>query len=169
MSGFRLCTVLAAFAGLSLTACHPVGPDYHVPDAALVNAPTATGGFVGANQPSVTTQEGTDRWWMLFTDERLNGLVQQALTANTDLRVAAANISRADAALAVAEDARLPQTQINAGFEYGQIAGEEYLQPRSPPAGGLYDTGATVAYQIDLFGQISRSIEAAKADRKSVV
>jgi multidrug efflux system outer membrane protein len=167
LSRLRCGTTLAIFAVLSLTACHPVGPDYKVPDAALVNAPTATGGFVGANQPSVTTQEGTDRWWMLFTDERLNGLVQQALTANTDLRVAAANISRADAALAVAEDARLPQTEIDAGFEYGQISGEEYLQPRSPPAGGLYDTGATVAYQIDLFGQISRSIEAAKANKEA--
>ena len=84
--------------------------------------------------------------------------------ANTDLRIAGANIARARAALAVAEDARLPQTQIEGGFEYGQISGEEYLQPRSPPAGGLYDTSLGVSYQVDLFGQIKRGIEAAKAD-----
>jgi multidrug efflux system outer membrane protein len=157
--------MLVAFAALSLSACHPVGPDYHVPDAALVNAPTAAGAFVGGDQPSVAKQDGPDHWWVLFTDERLDGLVQQALSANTDLRVAAANIARADAALAVAEDARLPQTKLEAGFEYGQISGEEYLQPRSPPAGGLYDSNAAIAYQIDLFGQISRGIEASKADR----
>jgi multidrug efflux system outer membrane protein len=157
--------MLVAFATLSLTACHPVGPDYHVPEAALVNVPTATQGFVGANEPSVAKQDGPNHWWVLFTDERLDGLVQQALTANTDLRVAAANIARADAALAVAENARLPQTKLEAGFEYGQLSGEQYLQPRSPPAGGIYASNAAVAYQIDLFGQISRSIEAAKADK----
>jgi NodT family efflux transporter outer membrane factor (OMF) lipoprotein len=168
LSRVRCGTTLAVFAALSLTACHPVGPDYKVPDDALVNAPTATSGFVGADRPSVAKQDSpADRWWVLYTDERLNRLVEQALTANTDLRVAAANIARADAALAIAEDARLPQTKLEGAFAYGQIAGEEYLQPRSPPAGGLYDTAATVGYQIDLFGQISRGIEAAKADTEA--
>lgn len=157
--------LLAGFLGGALTGCHPVGPDYHVPDAALVNAPAAAGGFVGGNHPAVATGEAPDRWWVLFTDARLNGLVEQALAANTDLRAASANIARADAALAGAEDLRLPQTQAHGGFEYGQISGEEYLAPRSPPAGGLYDTGIGVSYQIDLFGQIARGIEAAKADK----
>ena len=158
---------LAVSAALLLSACHPVGPDYKLPDNALVNAPTANGAFIDADQPAVTRQEGADRWWVLYTDERLNRLVEQALAANTDLRAAAANIARADAALAVAEDARLPQTKLEGAFAYGQISGEEYLQPRSPPAGGLYDTSAAVGYQIDLFGQIARAIEAAKADAEA--
>ncbi len=151
-------------ACLFLAACHPVGPDYHVPDTALINAPAATGTFVGANQPAVAKTEALDRWWVLYTDVRLEGLVEQALAANTDLRVASANIARAQASLAAAEDAQLPQTGIHGGFEYGQASGEEYLQPRSPPAGGFYDTGVGVSYQIDLFGQIRRGIEAARAD-----
>jgi NodT family efflux transporter outer membrane factor (OMF) lipoprotein len=151
-------------AALGLGGCHPVGPDYNLPNSAVSNAPTAVGGFVGSGQPAVTTGAGPDRWWVLFADERLNRLVEQALAANTDLRVAGANIARARAALAVAEDSRIPQTKIEGGFEYGQIAGEEYLQPRSPPASGLYDTSFGVSYQVDLFGQIKRGIEAAKAD-----
>jgi NodT family efflux transporter outer membrane factor (OMF) lipoprotein len=149
---------------LILTGCHPVGPDYSLPGNAISNAPSAAGGFAGAGQPAVTAGAAPDRWWVLFADERLNRLVEQALAANTDLRVAGANIARARAALAAAEDARLPQTQSEGGFEYGQVAGEEYLQPRSPPAGGLYDTSLGVSYQVDLFGQIKRGIEAAKAD-----
>jgi NodT family efflux transporter outer membrane factor (OMF) lipoprotein len=170
LSGSPRATTLAVLAALSLTACHPVGPDYKVPDNALVAAPTATGGFVGVDRPSVTQADSpADRWWVLYTDERLNRLIEQALAANTDLRVAAANIARADAAVAVAEDARLPQTKLEGAFAYGQISGEQYLQPRSPPAGGLYDTAASVGYQIDLFGQISRGIEAAKADSEAAV
>lgn len=158
---------LTVSAALLLSGCHPVGPDYKLPDNALVNAPSANGGFMGADRPMVTGQQGADRWWVLYTDERLNRLVEQALTTNTDLRAAAANIARAEAALAVAEDGRLPQTKLDGAFAYGQISGEEYLQPRSPPAGGLYDMSASVGYQIDLFGQIARGIEAAKADAEA--
>ncbi len=167
MSSVPRRATLAISAALLLCGCHPVGPDYKVPDNALVNAPTANAGFVGADRPIVTRQEGSDRWWMLYADARLERLVGQALTANTDLRAASANIARAEAAVAVAEDARLPQTKLEGAFAYGQIAGEEYLQPRSPPAGGLYDTTATVGYQVDLFGQIARGIEATKADAEA--
>ena len=38
----------ACGVALLLAGCHPVGPDYKVPDDALVNAPTATGAFVGS-------------------------------------------------------------------------------------------------------------------------
>jgi NodT family efflux transporter outer membrane factor (OMF) lipoprotein len=149
---------------LLLAGCHPVGPDYHLPDEALSKVPTATGAFVGSTEQAVTATTTLDRWWVLYDDKRLNDLVRQALAANTDLRVAGANIARARAALAGAEDARLPQTKAIGAFEYGQVPGEEFLQPRSPPAAGLYDTEFDVGYQIDLFGQIARAIEAAKAD-----
>jgi GNAT superfamily N-acetyltransferase len=36
-----------------------------------------------------------DDWWHLYDDERLDALVHQALAANTDLRVAAANLEKA--------------------------------------------------------------------------
>jgi multidrug efflux system outer membrane protein len=159
--------LLAGLAALSLTACHPVGPDYHLPDAAISNAPMAIDNFVGAGEAPVTRQSPPDRWWMLFADERLNGLVRQALAANTDLRVAGANIARARAALAGVEDARLPQTRATAGFEYSQLSGEQYLLDVPLPAMGLYDTNFGISYQIDLFGQIKRGIEAAQADAPS--
>jgi multidrug efflux system outer membrane protein len=165
--GFRPGPRLAALACLSLAACHPVGPDYSLPDTAVSNAPTATGTFLGANQKSVSTQPLPDHWWRLFADERLNELVQQALAANTDLRVAGANIARARAALAGARDAQLPQTKAIAGFEYSQLSGEQYLLDVPVPAQGLYDTEFDISYQIDLFGQIKRGIEAAKADEET--
>ncbi|HEX4507041.1 MAG TPA: TolC family protein, partial [Alphaproteobacteria bacterium] len=118
---------LALAAALLLTGCHPVGPDYKVPDEALVNAPTAAGAFVGSVEKSVNTAEPPDKWWMLYRDERLNGLVDQALTANTELKVAGANIARAQAALAGAEDATIPSTKIEGGAEWTQLSGEQYL------------------------------------------
>jgi NodT family efflux transporter outer membrane factor (OMF) lipoprotein len=152
---------------LVLAGCHPVGPDYKLPDEALINAPSAAGGFVGSTEKSVTTIEAPDKWWTLYRDRRLNDLVDRALIANTDLKAAGANILRAQAALAGAEDARLPQTQIDAAFAYEQLSGEQYLLTVPIPPMGLYDTGITIGYQIDLFGQIRRAIEASKADEQA--
>lgn len=157
----------AIIAVLGLVGCHPVGPDYKVPDDALVNAPAATGVFVGTAEPSVSTGPAAPNWWQLYRDDRLDGLVRQALAANTDLRIAAANIGRAQAALAAAENAELPQTEIHAGFEYSQLSGEQYLLNVPIPSMGLYDTGIGISYQIDLFGQIRRGIEATKADEQA--
>jgi outer membrane protein, multidrug efflux system len=157
---------LALAAALLLTGCHPVGPDYKVPDEALVNTPTATGAFVGSAEKSVSKAEPPDRWWTLYRDERLNGLVDQALTANTELKIAGANIARAEAALAGAEDAKIPSTKIDAAFEWSQLSGEQYLLNYPIPSMGLYETGITIGYQLDLFGQIRRAIEASKADEE---
>ncbi|HTJ64450.1 MAG TPA: TolC family protein [Alphaproteobacteria bacterium] len=151
---------------LILAGCHPVGPDYKLPDEAVVNAPTASGAFVGSKEKSVTIAEAPDKWWTLYRDPRLNGLVEQALKANTELRVAGANILRAEAALAGTEDAKLPQTKIDAQFGYEQLSGEQYLLDVPLPPMGLYDTGVTIGYQIDLFGQIRRAIEASRADEQ---
>lgn len=158
---------ILAVLPLALAACHPVGPDYKVPDDALVNTPAATGALIGAAEPSVSAGAAADRWWSLYQDERLDGLVRQALAANTDLRVAAANIAQAQAALAAAENAQLPQTEINGAFEYSQLSGEQYLLNVPVPSMGLYDMGIGISYQIDLFGQIRRGIEAAKADEQA--
>ncbi len=162
-AGLALCC-----AALALAACHAVGPDYAVPADAAVNAPAATGPLLGASEPAVSDQPAQSRWWALYDDPALDDLVQQALAANTDLRVAAANIARADAAVAVADDSRLPSTRIDGSFDYGELSGEQYLLTTPLPSTGLYDTGVTVSYQIDLFGQIRRGIEGAKADAEAV-
>ena len=72
----------ALLASLSLTAC-AVGPDYVRPDATLPKE------FIGANQKSFTQEEVPSRFWSVFDDEVLSGLIEEALTANHDLRIAA--------------------------------------------------------------------------------
>jgi multidrug efflux system outer membrane protein len=159
--------MLVSLATLGMGGCGAVGPDYVTPAGATVNAPAATGRLIGAAEPAVSADPAATRWWALYDDALLDELVRQALAANTDLRVAAANIARAEAAVDVAEDGRLPATRINGDFEYGQLSGEQYLLTTPLPSTGLYDAGATISYQIDLFGQIKRGIEAARADAEA--
>jgi len=83
---------------LWLAGCAAVGPNYKLPPQAVVNAPAASGAFVSAK--AVTAPDAPpDHWWKLFNDPVLDRLVESAIAANTDLRVADANLERAHALL----------------------------------------------------------------------
>jgi outer membrane protein, multidrug efflux system len=157
----------ALLAALSLAAC-TVGPRYAVPKAALVQAPAANGAFVGAASPALAPSTPPDDWWRLYQDPRLDVLIRQAFAANTDLRVAEANLERSRALLQEVRAARQPSAGVSADIGYEQLSGEAYLLTEVVPATGLYDAGIGVAYDIDLFGRLRRAVEAAKADNEAV-
>lgn len=158
---------LAVLALLSVSACAPVGPNYKLPDEAEINAPAARGAFVSGG----TATSGSDLpndWWKLFDDPRLNDLIARALAANTDLRVAQANLERADALLAKAKTGAELDEHADLETSYAQRSAEEVLQHTQPPERQIYNGGISVSYDLDLFGGISRGIEAAQADAEAV-
>ena len=149
----------------SLCSCTTVGPDYRRPDNALIASTTAAGAFVGADNAAFVTTPPPGTWWQLFQDPMLDGLIQQALKANTDLRIASASIARAEANLDLAKDQRYPSTNLEVSPSYTRLSPQEQLLPDVdiPPL-NLYSLGASLSYQVDLFGQIRRAIEASEAD-----
>lgn len=159
----------AAVAGLAalLAGCATVGPDYAVPKAAKANLPTATGPFVGAAGAPVTQAALPDDWWTLYDDPALNAAVRQALAANTDIRVAAANLARARAVQDEADDQGSAKFATHAGAERTVVSGESYLLTEPVPAMNVGDVGLNVSYEIDLVGRLKRLAEAAKADTEA--
>jgi len=153
----------ASVAALLLSGCM-VGPN-HVSPAPKAPAQTP---FVGAQMAAFVPAEPPAQWWKLFNAPVLDRLVDEALAANTDLRVAAANLRAARAALRETRNARLPTTNVSASAGYGQIAGSTVGVNGQGPRGDTYDVGLDVGYQIDLFGRISRAIEAGRADMEAV-
>ena len=97
---------LAVLLALLVSACK-VGPTYRPPQT----PPPAAGAFQTA-APGTDAAAPRDDWWRLYDDPTLDALVRQALAANTDLRVARANLQRAQAALSEARADRLPQGLI---------------------------------------------------------
>jgi NodT family efflux transporter outer membrane factor (OMF) lipoprotein len=146
----------AAVSALALAACTTVGPDYRSPAPA---AP-AQAEFIGTASPAFTGDEPPGRWWSLFRDPVLDRLIEEALTANTDLRVAAANLAQARAVLREVRAGRLPSTNVSGGAGYGD--------PGPGEAGFTFDAGLDVGYQVDLFGRIRRATEASRADVEAV-
>jgi NodT family efflux transporter outer membrane factor (OMF) lipoprotein len=116
---------------------------------------------MGTSSPAFTGNEPPGHWWSLFRDPVLDGLVEQALAANTDLRVAAANLAQARAVLRETRAGRLPTTNLSAGATYAN-------QPGPGGADTSFDAGLDVGYQLDLFGRIRRGVEASRADVEAV-
>lgn len=146
-------------ASTTLTAC-AAGPDYHRP----ATSGSAAQPFLGAASPAVdATAKAADQWWHLYNDPVLNGLIADALAANTDLRVAVAHLERARANLRGARSDRLPQTTIDASTTYGRVPDYEVL-PGTKRQQWSVDTGLSVSYEVDLFGRVKRNVEAARGD-----
>lgn len=159
----RLAAILASSAALS--ACTTVGPDYApvLPDAA------AQGSALHASSDAAFTPETPPGdWWRLYDDARLDAFVAQALEANTDLRIAAANLARARAVLREARTGQLPTTTLSGAASYGRQSGAAQGQASALSDGELYDAGLDVGYQVDLFGRVRRAVEASQADLEAV-
>ncbi len=149
---------------LALAACFTVGPDYSLPKDAAVNAPFANAPLDGAEGQKISTGAVPTHWWRLYDDPVLDDLVQQAMTSNTDLRVAAANLGRSRAALNVAQQQGGFSGGTSAAFKRAQESAEQYLIFEKIPVANEGDIGINISYELDLFGTIRRGVEAARAD-----
>jgi outer membrane protein, multidrug efflux system len=155
--------VLLAAAGCT------VGPDYRLPKQADFNAPTAQGEFVGARQnPAVQAGTPPAEWWRLYRSPDLDSLVTAALSENTDLRVADANLERSHALVELARSEGQPNAGIEAGYDRTLLSAEDYLSTADLPPFNIYDLSLSASYELDLFGRIRRGIEAAKANDEAV-
>ncbi|WP_283420200.1 efflux transporter outer membrane subunit [Sphingopyxis sp. Geo48] len=150
--------LLTTVSALMLSAC-AVGPDYARP-----TPPAASSGpFLSTREGVTSTAPADAEWWRLYKDPVLDGLVADALAANTDVRVAVARIAKARASLREARGDRLPSTNLSAGATYGRVS-EGQAPAGADRTGWQVDAGLTVGYEVDLFGRVSRGIEAARGD-----
>jgi NodT family efflux transporter outer membrane factor (OMF) lipoprotein len=151
-------TFLAAASLLALAAC-AAGPDYVRPAAPS----SAAAPFLGATSPAVSTAAVEDGWWRLYRDPVLDGLIADALAANTDIRIAVARLERARAGLRGARSDRLPQTSVGASGTYQRSPTIQTL-PGLDRERWAVDAGLDVSYEADLFGRVRRGVEAASGD-----
>ncbi|NNM76134.1 TolC family protein [Sphingomonas sp. ID1715] len=150
--------ILAAVSALALSAC-AVGPDYVAP---IPSAPAA-GAFVTPAGQAISAAAAVEGdWWRLYRDQTLHTLVADALRANTDVRVAVARLDRARASLREVRADRTPQIGVGGSAQYGRLpAGQRLGGDRE---NWYVDAGLDVAYEVDLFGRVTRNIEAARGD-----
>lgn len=152
---------------LSLGACTTVGPDYALPKDAAVQR-SDLNGALRQDADSVVSAPVPEDWWQLYHDRRLDTLVRQALAANTDLRVAAANIAKARAQVDVAEAQGGFEGGVKLGAQRLQESGEAFLKADKVPVANVGEAIISASYQFDLWGTFKRGAEAAQANADAV-
>ncbi|MDF1679712.1 TolC family protein [Ponticaulis sp.] len=146
---------LTALVALTLGAC-ATAPT--VPVSSLPSE--AEGQLVSAAAAGVSDQTAPKDWWRLYNSPELDALVESALANNRSLAVAAANLEQIRAGLTEARAALLPSTTASAG---GQYVRDPALAPRDIET-DMYSLGFEMAYEVDLFGRVASSIDAAAQD-----
>lgn len=140
------------FLALAASAC-AVGPDYARPASELPDNWGAP----------VATVENLDAWWLNFGDPVLVALVEASLEHNNDLKVAAANVEAAAAAMRLARADYLPT--VNASASGTRTSASESAPLPSPSSPYTeYRAGLIVNYEFDIWGRVRRANEAALAE-----
>lgn len=161
--------LLTTGTALMLSAC-AAGPDYRAPQSAALGVP-ATYYAQGAAAPQNDEELAT--WWTRLNDPTLSALIDRAVAANLDIVQAQARLRQARESLRQANAAFLPQVNGSGsgGRNYSsQDAGGRLDSAGNPIGGGggnwssSYSLRANASWQVDLFGELSRGQEAARAD-----
>jgi NodT family efflux transporter outer membrane factor (OMF) lipoprotein len=151
-----LSVVLIAIA-VTLAGCAGVGPDYSPVEPQAPEAwNTTLQGGVNAEEP---TPADLAQWWTILHDPQLTSLEQRAVAGNLDLKEAQSRIREARAMRGISSSKYYPTVD----------AGAAATKSRSSENSGtgttreLYAAGFDASWELDIFGGVRRSVEAAQA------
>ncbi len=151
----RRCAAMITAMGLMAAAGCALGPDYRRPD---IRTPAA----YRFEQNPTAGSVADDGWWQVYQDPVLRSLIREGLAGNLDVRIAAARVDQARAALGSARLQQLPAVSIDAGATRQRTSTYE-LPPGVPPVSNAFSVEGSVSYEIDFWGKYRRASEAARA------
>jgi NodT family efflux transporter outer membrane factor (OMF) lipoprotein len=152
-----------------LTAGCTVGPNFVKPEAppsAYSRAVPAPGGM----QSFAYGGQVAGDWYRLFRSDALDQLVREALANSPDLEGARHGLAAAQDELKAIAGTALPQIDATGQIGRGHINGSELYGPVSAldATGNRYEIGPALAYNLDPFGGVRRSIESQQAQTAAV-
>ncbi|HYY25265.1 MAG TPA: efflux transporter outer membrane subunit [Candidatus Udaeobacter sp.] len=169
----ELAITVALSVALSAGGCS-VGPNYKKPEVKFASE------WAEAKQSGVDGRPAElTRWWTSFNDPLLNSLVERAVRSNLDLRQAEARIREARAVRALTAAGEWPTVDV--ATSYTRNRSSENAFAISPQTGGaspglsgkldqnFYKAGFDASWEIDVFGGVRRSVEAADATIEATV
>lgn len=149
----RIVALLAAALGVS--AC-TIGPDYVRP---TVETPAAFK-EAGDWKPAAPQAPAAERWWASLADPTLDGLLAQIDLSNQNVRSYAAQFRQAQALADAARASGFPT--LNGTFSATRSATSAATAAAgSAPPTNFFSLGATASWEADVWGRISRNVEAA--------
>jgi multidrug efflux system outer membrane protein len=180
-----VCTPLfAALLVAALLAACTVGPDFVRPTPQAPDHWSAQATASSAEPPrrSDITEQSPDlrAWWSGFDDPNLDSLIDRAMISNLDLRTAVLRIDEARAQRAIFAAAYAPTLSVDASVERQRFSvttptgalfnavGSAHVPGGAntsvPNPYNQFQLSAGASWEIDLFGRVRRSVEAADAN-----
>jgi len=156
-----ICALLMIFAG-----CVTVGPDYKNPDLSGQYHENWIGRPKKGGTTSLVSSAPIATWWRQFGDDELETLVTKLLESNLNLAQARERIVEARAGRGIVNADKLPQIDLEAGMRRAGT-GDDALSFQGPPQGeevNVFSAGALAGWEVDLWGRVSRLVEAADRD-----
>lgn len=162
-------TLLAA-AGALVSGCATVGSDFSAPPN--LDAPAylhQAFGAAAADTSTTAVAHLPQQWWKVFGDAELNRLESLALTGNPGARAAAQRLLAAKAQTGLVRSSQSPSLNLGAGVSnqrtsansaQGKALGGQAI------SGNEYSAGASMAYELDLWGRVRRLVEASDAQAR---
>jgi NodT family efflux transporter outer membrane factor (OMF) lipoprotein len=167
-TSFNVRALTLGIASALLAAC-AVGPDYVRPDLPVpahfvqATAGAETGAAAPAAEPAVPLVTDSE-FWRGFNDPLLTRLVEEALSANHDLRIALANYDRANALLRGAKFDYFPTVSAHGEASDGRASSDQAPGvSRADRDAESYSANAQVSWELDLWGRVRRGVEAQRA------
>jgi len=159
-----------------------VGPNYQRPAQHMPASWTAP----PTTQPSITVQQPLriERWWTTFSDPELDSLVKRAVESNLTFELATERLRQSRALLGVATAGFFPDINASGSYRRSFSAGGGTFvvtgggntgtvtgggTTARPHPHDLWQAGFDSAWELDIFGGVRRSIEAAQADFQAAV
>lgn len=142
---------------LMLTGC-AVGPNYKRPP---VTVPDSYRG-VAPDVPKQTNPSiGDEKWWVVFQDPQLQGLIREALAQNYDVRIAATRVLQAQAVLGITRADQFPTISGGASASSERFPATKITPPfETSPT----EVNLSLFWELDFWGKFRRATEAARAN-----
>src|SRR5580658_9596531 len=156
---------IAVLIAASFLAGCTVGPDFHRPAVQVPQAYHAPQPLSDAQPASLADL----KWWEVFRDDELQGLIRKALERNYDLQEAVVRVEMAQANLGITRSDQFPQ--VGAGGDVnisrlsrnGAVPLPASLVPSQNRTWGQAQL-SLLSFEVDLWGRLRRATEAARAN-----
>lgn len=102
-----------------------------------------------------TSSLGSLAWRALFTDAKLQSLIEQGLANNTDLRIARLRVGEAEASLLAARLSYLPSASLTPEGAVSRFDNRKATK--------TYQLPVSASWELDIFGKVTNANRAARA------
>jgi NodT family efflux transporter outer membrane factor (OMF) lipoprotein len=155
----------AALLAGSLAACS-LAPTYKVPQSVPAAPVYQESGDWKSAQPVDDQNRGL--WWAIFQDPQLDAMEARIEDANQDLKAAYARLQQARAVTRIARSSLFPAVTAGASATRSRTSvNSPKFPPGTEPVGNNFDLEADLSYEIDLWGRVRNTVNAAKANQQA--